>query len=465
MSFAFEEARTAWSRTQDELSHQIGREEHEVYVKPCQFFACEDGELTIHVPHAAAQSYLDTNHRFAIKQMLSQHLGQAVQVRFVVSGSVHPPRTDLPLTPLETLAQRQIEEPLPPERGTAITPPNLNQRYTFENLVVGGHNQLAHAAAQALANHPNSPFTSLFIYADVGLGKTHLLHAVGHEARRRQAHVVNCTTEQFTNDLVTSIRTKTMDDFRRRYRAADLLLLDDVQFLSGKERTQEEFFYTFTELFERGKQVVLTSDSPPKQISNLERRLCSRFEGGMLVDINKPEFETRLAILQTKVEMFQYDIPTHLLHTIAQHVESNVRELEGVLHHLNLLQIQSGGRSTEAQVMEYLGNLTAVQDALEPEDLVATVEGYFGLEPRTLAGKSRKKAIAHARQVAMYLLRIECKMSQPMIGRLLGGRDHTTVGYGADKISADLPHDNKLAHEVNEIRHLLQTGTRTAVAS
>ena len=452
MSITHAQAEQAWTSTQTELALKLTPEEFDVYVRQSSLFACEDGELLVRVPHALALTFLNDKYRSTIKRSLSRALGQAIQVNFFVGS---PPADNMEaLTPLEALSQRN-EGSETAESRSFQTKTKLNPYFTFDQFVRGEHNQLAWAAARSLAGNPVNTYMPLYIYGDVGLGKTHLLHAIGHEVQATGARIALCTTEQFLNDLVTSIRTQQMDRFRSRYRDVDLLLLDDVQFLGGRERTQEEFFFTFTELFEQGKRVVLTSDCPPKNIQGLEQRLISRFEGGLTVDINRPEYETRLAILQQKVSLYQYDIPMPLLHPIAQHIQDNVRVLEGVLHQLNLLRSQNQAPLTEQQVMDCLGSMVPTEKDWNPEAVLETIAAFFALDMDGLRGPSRKKVLAHARQIAMYLLRHDGQISMPKIGALLGGRDPKTVSHGVSRIAEQLTQDHTLANELAEIRRQL----------
>ncbi len=452
MSITHAQAEQAWTSTQTELGLKLTPEEFDVYVSQSNLFACEDGELLVRVPHALALTFLNDKYRSTIKRSLSQALGQAVQVSFFVGSP--PAENPEALTPLEALSQRSAEGESA-EFRSFDTKTKLNPYFTFDQFVRGEHNQLAWAAAQSLASNPVSIYMPLYIYGNVGLGKTHLLHAIGHEVQATGARIGLCTTEQFLNNLVASIRTQQMERFRSRYRDVDLLLLDDIQFLGGRERTQEEFFFTFTELFEQGKRVVLTSDCPPKNIQGLEQRLISRFEGGLTVDINHPEYETRLAILQQKVGLYGYDIPMSLLHLIAQHIQDNVRVLEGVLHQLNLVHSQNQAPLTERQVMDCLSSLVPREKNWEPEAVLETIVAFFALDMDGLCGPSRKKILAHARQIAMYLLRHDGQVSMPKIGALLGGRDPKTVSHGVARIAAQLTEDHKLADELAEIRRQL----------
>ena len=450
-------AANAWSRIQGELAQKLPSQEYDVYVSPCRFFAYEDGEMIVSVPHAVAQTFLNNRYRAVIKRSLAAILGRAVEVRFVVDSAPQDAGDEHSPTPIEGAVLEAETDPGFDARPAGPAP-KLNPLYTFREFVQGEHNQLAWAAAKSLADHPDTTYMPLYIYGDVGLGKTHLLHAIGHVVHAQRRRVALCTTEQFLNDLVASIRHDQMDSFRARYREVDLFLLDDVQFLTGRERTQEEVFFTFSALFEQGKRVVLTSDCPPKQIKGLEQRLRSRFAGGLLVDIGQPEYETRLAILQQKVALYRYDIPMSLLHPIAQHVQDNIRVLEGVLHTLNHLRLHHNAPLTEQQVYECLGEMAPNDAPLEPDALIASVAAFFDLTPAALKGPSRKQPLSHARQVAMYLLRHDARASLPRIGDMLGGRDHTTVSHGIERVAARLPQDDELARALGQIRGQCRVG-------
>lgn len=325
----------------------------------------------------------------------------------------------------------------------------LNPRYTFESFVVGSHNRLAHAAALSVADHPGQRFNPLFIYGGVGLGKTHLLHAIGNQMLSDGLQVLYCSSEQFTNDLISAIRSQSTEEFRNKYRQVDLLLIDDIQFIGGKESTQEEFFHTFNHLHAAGRQVVISSDRPPKEIATLEARLRSRFEGGLQADISQPDLETRVAILQTKAAQMKTVVPMDVLMLIAERVESNIRELEGALNRLIVqAPLYESGLNRQA-AEEILNNLMPQRRPREATSVVELVADYFRLTVADLTGRTRTKEVAYARQVAMYLLREENGLSLPAIGGLLGGRDHSTVRYGVEKVETDLVEDDELR------RHLL----------
>lgn len=328
----------------------------------------------------------------------------------------------------------------------------LNPRYTFESFVVGSHNRLAHAAALSVADHPGQRFNPLFVYGGVGLGKTHLLHAIGNQMASHGMSVLYCSSEQFTNDLISAIRSQSTEEFRNKYRQVDLLLIDDIQFIGGKESTQEEFFHTFNHLHAGGRQVVISSDRPPKEIATLEARLRSRFEGGLQADISQPDLETRVAILQTKAAMMKTVVPMDVLMLIAERVESNIRELEGALNRLIIqAPLHASGINRQA-AEEILNNLMPQRRPREASSVVEMVADHFRLSMDDMTGRSRTKEVAYARQIAMYLLREENGLSLPAIGQLLGGRDHSTVRYGVEKVESDLGQDDELRRHLQILR-------------
>lgn len=328
----------------------------------------------------------------------------------------------------------------------------LQSGYTFDTFIVGSHNQLAHAAAASISDGPGHSFNPLFIYGGVGLGKTHLLHAVGNAAAAKGSRVLYCTSEQFTNELISSIRGRGTDEFRSKYRQVDVLLIDDIQFIAGKESTQEEFFHTFNHLHNLGRQVVLSSDRPPRSLATLEERLRSRFEGGLLTDISPPDFETRVAILQSKANKSGIRIHMDVLMLVAERVDSNIRELEGALNRMVVQAKLFSGTLDLPLAENILRNLAPQRSPCSPQSVVRIVAEHFHLTEEDLFGRSRTKEIAHARQTAMYLLREENAMSLPSIGDLLGGRDHSTVRHGVEKITNVLEQDEQLRREIMTLR-------------
>lgn len=335
----------------------------------------------------------------------------------------------------------------------------INANYTFSNFIVGKQNELAHAAAQAIASQPGTSYNPLFIYGGVGLGKTHLLHSVGNEiiSQNPQARVLYVTCEQFTNDFIHAVRGGKAKEFKDRYRNVDLLLIDDIQFITGKEGTQEEFFHTFNALHQANKQIMISSDRPPKSIASLEKRLLSRLEWGMLVDVGAPDLETRIAILQIKCQKRQQDISREILHYIADSIQSNVRELEGALNKIIAFHQFKNMEPTIESCKELIqGYETApTKKTVSPKYLIEVVSDYFSIKPEDMLGKSREKRLAFPRQIAMYLLREEIKNSYPAIGEELGGRDHTTAMHAYTKISLLQEEDEQLKEDLANIKQKL----------
>jgi chromosomal replication initiator protein len=353
--------------------------------------------------------------------------------------------------PLRDTAQDAPRERV--ERGDDVAfATQLNPYHNFETFVVGNHNRLAHAAALAIVDMPGQSFNPLFIYGGVGLGKTHLLNAIGNSLRAKGFRLIYCSSEQFTNELISSIRNQSTDQFRAKYRQADVLLIDDIQFIGGKESTQEEFFHTFNHLHAAGKQVVLSSDRPPKALPTLDDRLRSRFEGGLQTDIAQPDFETRVAILQSKANRMGVPVPYDVLLLVAERVDSNIRELEGALNRLSMQARLTNQTLNLALAKSLLENLAPQRLPCPPVGVIRIVAEHFGLRTDDLTGRKRTKEIANARQIAMYLLREENDLSLPAIGDQLGGRDHSTVRYGVERVAEDLDHDEALRMTILTLR-------------
>jgi chromosomal replication initiator protein len=335
----------------------------------------------------------------------------------------------------------------------------LNTKYSFDTFVVGVSNRLAHAASLAVAEKPARAYNPLFIYGGVGLGKTHLLHAIGNECGRRGSQVLYVSSEEFTNDLISAIRSHTTQAFREKYRRIDVLLIDDIQFIAGKESTQEEFFHTFNTLHGQDKQIVISSDRPPKAMVTLEERLRSRFEWGLTVDIQPPDFETRVAVLRSKAERAGRQVPGEVLEAIARRIQSNIRELEGALNRVLALADLINVPLTAGLVEQSLVDMLPQKRDLIPEQVLQVVADSFGVELDRMLSRERTREVALPRQVAMFLLREEMHISLPQIGNTLGGRDHTTVMYGCEKVADLLERDDRLRRQVVEIRKQLYNGT------
>lgn len=335
----------------------------------------------------------------------------------------------------------------------------LNPRYTFENFVVGKSNELAYAAAQAVAEEPGKKYNPLFIYGGVGLGKTHLLQAIGHAILKKnpKTKVVYTNAEKFTNEFVNALRTKTIDKFKKMYREIDVLLVDDIQFIAGKEGTQEEFFHTFNDLYQKDKQIVITSDRLPKAIPALEERLVSRFNSGLIADISPPDLETRLAILKTKCQEKNYSLSSEILQYLATHIQKNVRELEGALSKIIAYHDLNKMTPTLESVKQIFLGLTAQpkKSLINTKDIINAVAEFYGVKVTDLIGTSRRRELVIPRQVAMYLMREELDASFPLIGHEMGGRDHTTAIHSYNKIKEEIAQEGRIKQEVDYIKQRL----------
>ena len=343
------------------------------------------------------------------------------------------------------------------DRTRQAQAPTLNAKYTFDSFVVGSSNHLAYSAARAVCEAPGQDYNPLFIYSGVGLGKTHLLHAIGHQCAAQGMSVLYATSEQFTNDFISAILNRTTEAFRRRYRSVQVLLMDDVQFLSGKEQTHEGFFHTFNDLHNSGHQVVITADRPPRSLALLEDRLRSRFEWGLTTDIQPPDLETRMAILAAKAEQIGVVLGESIIEMIAKRVQKNVRELEGTLNRLVAFAQLGNTPITPESTLRILDDLHADADrhAIDPDRIIEEVASFYKLSPRDLLGRSRTQKIALARQVAMYLLIYELELSPTQVGRLLGGRDHATIIHGAGKVNGGVNENGQLRKDVLTIKEAI----------
>ncbi|MBI4713753.1 chromosomal replication initiator protein DnaA [Candidatus Uhrbacteria bacterium] len=430
-----------------------------------QTFISEIRENTviIGVPNLFTKAWLEKKHTKEILQALQDLTsGSVKQLNYRVEAKSQNPQI---VTLFEQVAQPQTQtntyqprtEHEPHEIRTGEF--SLNGKYCFTTFIVGKQNELAHAAAQAVCAQPGGVYNPLFIYGGVGLGKTHLLQAVGNEIIRKnqETRILYVTCERFTNDFITALRANRMVEFKNRYRTVDVLLVDDIQFITGKEGIQEEFFHTFNQLYQNNKQIVISSDRPPKAIPSLEDRLISRFESGMMADVGSPDFETRVAILETKCREKAYAIERDILHHIATSIQTNVRELEGALNKIIAFHQFNNVRPTAESVKPILFSFQATNTKknVTPKQLIITVAGYFDLQLNDLLGQSRQKRLAFPRQIIMYLMREEMKASYPSIGTELGGRDHTTAMHAYEKISNCLETDEKLQHDLELIKQKL----------
>ena len=441
-------ARRVWDTALGQLQLQVTRPNYDTWLKDTTGLAADNGTFIIGTPSDFVSEWLSTKMSPVISRTVSGILGHEVTVRFQV------------ISPLHGGNGHQVEPPpLPaaasPATVTASPCPSdkLDAKFTFDHFIIGDSNRLAAAAALAAADQPGAVYNPLFIYGRTGLGKTHLLRAIAHRSANGHRRVIYTTSEQFTNEFLSSISQSTQAAFRQKYRSAHLLLIDDIQFLSGKGHTQEEFFHTFNELHAAGCQLVLTSDRRPKAITALETRLCSRFQWGLIADIQPPDESTRLAILRRKASDQQVTISPQVATLITTRAQDNIRELEGLLNRIAAYARLARSPIDERLAAIALNALTPPPSTLPPtpEDILHNVASYFNTSPDALRGPSRTKAIAEARHLAMYLLREDAQLSLKAIGRLLGNRDHSTVIHGCRKASTFLNNPDR-QHQLAEIR-------------
>lgn len=439
-------AEQAWQAAVGQLQMEMQKAAFDTWVRDTEMISYEDGRFIVGVKNAYARDWLTERLSSTVNRMLTGIINRTVQVSFVVWQNPTP-FVEAP-EPEDSPAPRVLSE-------QNLSAPTLVRRYTFNNFVVGASNRLPHAACLAVAEKPAETYNPLFLYGGVGLGKTHLLHAIGNYALDRGLSALYVSSEEFTNDLINAIRTHTTQAFREKYRRIDVLLIDDIQFIAGKESTQEEFFHTFNTLHGQNKQIVMTSDRPPKAMVTLEERLRSRFEWGLIADIQPPDFETRVAILRYRQERAGYKLGDDVLELIARRVQSNIRELEGALTRVAAFASLSGAPATTKLVETVLVDLLPHRSEVEPDEIVRVVAKNFGLNYDRMLSRDRSRQVAVPRQIAMYLLREEANLSLPQIGDVLGGRDHTTIMYGCDKVADLLERDDRLRKQVIDIREQL----------
>jgi len=444
----------AWQAAIGQLQMEMSKASYDTWVRSTEMLKFEQGTFTIGVSNAYARDWLESRLTGTITRILSGYIEDTQKVEFIVWHKDYQPE-EQPKESVPTLNLSQVIPP-PMQSGSA-----LNSKYNFDNFVVGASNRLAHAACMAVAENPAQSYNPLFLYGGVGLGKTHLLHAIGNYARSHGQQVLYVSSEEFTNDLINAIRTHNTPAFRDRYRRIDVLLIDDIQFIAGKESTQEEFFHTFNTLHGQDKQIVLSSDRPPKAMNTLEERLRSRFEWGLTADIQPPDLETRIAILRAKADRSNHKVPGSILEMIARMFTNNIRELEGALTRVMAYADLRGKPLNEDLVTVALTDLIPQRNTFEPSRVLDVVARTFGITSEKLLGRNRTRAVALPRQVAMYLLRHEGNVSLPQIGEMVGGRDHTTVIYACEKVADMIERDELLRRQVMQIRD--QLNGKTAV--
>jgi chromosomal replication initiator protein len=453
-------AEQAWKSVLGQLQLDMPRASFDTWVRDTRVVASTDDSLTIGVNNAYARDWLDSRLSSTVSRLLVGITDRTVDIAFVVASEVDT--GDATSDPSTGREEEELPSPSSPMNsaqdgvaGPRVRNSTLNPRYTFDTFVVGANNRLAHAASLAVAENPARAYNPLFLYGGVGLGKTHLLHAIGNACYNRGLNVLYVSSEEFTNDLINAIRTHATPTFREKYRSIDVLLIDDIQFIAGKESTQEEFFHTFNTLHGQDKQIIVSSDRPPKSLSTLEERLRSRFEWGLAADVQPPDLETRQAILRAKAERAGRRVPDEIMELIARRVQSNIRELEGALNRVIAFADLTGSFLTAQLAEMALADLLPQRRDLRPEKVLELVAREFALTVEQLLSRARSRDVALPRQVAMYLLRKEVNASLPQIGQALGGRDHTTVMYGIDKVTDDIERDANLRKRVVSIRQQL----------
>ena len=445
-----------WRATLGELQLQLNSHTFETWLKPTVGISYQNSQFVVEVPTPFAVAWLERRMYQSIQKTVEKVTGGPAEIQFKVKAGnavASNPSAGAATLPPEPAGEGE-PAPAPARPSTTGT---FNPRYGFDSFVVGPSNRLAFSAAQAVVEAPGKMYNPLFIYSGVGLGKTHLLHAIGQSSVDLGLDALYVSSEQFTNEFISAIRNRTTEEFRSRYRSVQVLLIDDIQFMSGKEQTQEGFFHTFNDLHNSGQQIVITSDRPPKTLSLLEDRLRSRFEWGLIADIQPPDLETRMAILQFKAEAHQLSISEGIIEFIAKRVQKNVRELEGSLNRVVAYSDLMNVPVTLDLASRVLQDLAtdAARHSIDPGRIIDEASQYYKISTPELLGRSRTKNIALARQVAMYLLMYELEMSPTQIGRLLGGRDHSTVIHGAGKINGEINEDHKLRLDVLTIKEAL----------
>lgn len=441
-----------WETALNEIKQEMPEESFELWFRPLKLISLENNTLTLQCPNKFFSDWLRTNYEKKIETLFSQKIGTGIKLNYLISEGLTPEKEEKKKeekTEEEVVTSTQKEEVLFP--GDEFDP-----RYTFENFIVGSSNRFAQAAAFRVANEPGKAFNPLFIYGGVGLGKTHLLHAIGHQIRQiySQIKVIYVTSEKFINEFIDSLRYERLDNFRNKYRRPDCLLIDDIQFLVGKQRSEEEFFYTFNALYDSRRQIVVTSDRPPQEIPALQERLISRFEWGVVADIKPPDLETRIAILRKKAENEKLYVPDDVIAFIAEQIQTNIRQLEGALIRVVAFASLLGTEISIDKAKDVLRDIIAKREVAQPitiEKIQKVVAKHFHLNPKEMTSKKRTDSVAFPRQIAMYLARNLTEYSTTEIGEAFGGRDHTTVMHACDKVKLKVSSDPYFSAFINKI--------------
>lgn len=448
-------AQNAWKAAMAQMKGSMDRQTFSTLLGNAELLAWEDDTFTVGVANGFTRDWAEQRLCGTIEKILSGMHDHPQKVNFVVSGTWQASRT-------ERETEKQSPEADMPESPAAKVPAAVRPhaesilgRFTFDNFVVSNNNNLASAAARAVAETPGTAYNPLFIYGGVGMGKTHLLHAIGNRLKESSLNVVFASSEEFTSDFIRSIQNRDDEAFREKYRSADVLLIDDIQFIIGKESTQEAFFHTFNKLYEMNKQIVITSDRSPKAMMTLDERMRSRFEWGLTVDIQPADLETRIAILAAKVQRAGKQVPMDVLEQIARQVTSNIRELEGALNRVLAVSDLCGHSLDRELVRMSLADMSTPKQNTSADEIIRSVSDVFGVPVDKVMSRDRTKDVALTRQVIMYLMREEANVSLPQIGLAMGGRDHTTVIHACEKVSSMLQKDNSFRSQVFKAKDMI----------
>ncbi|GFP78274.1 chromosomal replication initiator protein DnaA [Clostridium fungisolvens] len=438
-----------WEKTLNIMKGEMSEVSFNTWIKSCEPISMDSDSIKFSVPNDFTKDIIEKRYKTLFVQAIKLVSSKKYNIEFLIQSEL---QEDKPIsaTPSKEEASNNTVVSVNDEMSAT-----LNPKYTFDSFVIGNSNRFAHAASLAVAESPAKAYNPLFIYGGVGLGKTHLMHAIGHYILKNnpKAKVVYVSSEKFTNELINAIKDDTNEEFRNKYRNVDVLLIDDIQFIAGKERTQEEFFHTFNTLHEANKQIILSSDRPPKEIPTLEDRLRSRFEWGLIADTQAPDFETRMAILKKKADVEKLNVANEVMVYIATKIKSNIRELEGALIRIVAYSSLTNREITVDLASEALKDIISNKQGnhITIELIQETVSNYFNLRVEDLKSQRRTRNVAYPRQIAMYLSRKLTDMSLPKIGEEFGGRDHTTVIHAYEKISGGLKSDEVLQNTVNDI--------------
>ena len=443
-----------WQTVLGEVELNISKASFITWFKDTKIASKKDGAVVISAPNGFTKEWLENKYNKLILKILRNKSADIKEVKFIIGKEKQLNNSQKETVQIPNIIGDQLDF----QEFAVNKETNLNPKYTFDNFIVGSFNELAQAAGRAVTKNLGTLYNPLFIYGGVGLGKTHLMQAIGNYLVKKtpSKKIKYLSSEKFTSELIDAIRKKGMDNFKDKYRKIDVLIIDDIQFIAGKEKTQEEFFHTFNNLYQKNKQIIITSDRRPSAISTLEERLRSRFEGGMIADISYPDLETRIAILKNKVKERKFKISEDILNYIAENVQKNIRELEGALNRvIACSQINNTIPTLESAIKTLSQIINTSKKTTDYKNIIKIVADFYNINTNDLIGRSRKKELVQPRQISMHLIREELNNSYPYIGEKLGGRDHTTVMYACQKINNELKKNGSFQQEINLIKERL----------